>query len=138
MTTGPLADLRILDLTQALAGPFCTMLLADLGADVIKVEPPKGDMTRGMPPFPEHRAGRARYRLGRPRRARERPGTVPRRRHVRCARRSLRGGRLQLFLQRSCPRPPGDRPSLALPVRCLPDARRGGGDRRPDREPLEA
>jgi len=57
MTTGPLADLRILDLTQALAGPFCTMLLADLGADVIKVEPPKGDMTRGMPPFPEDRTG---------------------------------------------------------------------------------
>src|SRR2546425_1359182 len=55
--TGPLADLRILDLTQALAGPFCTMLLADLGADVIKVEPPQGDMTRGMPPFPEDRTG---------------------------------------------------------------------------------
>src|SRR5216117_1142959 len=55
--TGPLADLRILDLTQALAGPFCTMLLADLGADVIKVEPPQGDMTRGMPPFPEDREG---------------------------------------------------------------------------------
>ena len=55
--TGPLADLRILDLTQALAGPFCTMLLADLGADVVKVEPPQGDMTRGMPPFPEDREG---------------------------------------------------------------------------------
>src|SRR5437899_8541780 len=55
--TGPLADLRILDLTQALAGPFCTMLLADLGADVVKVEPPQGDMTRGMPPFPADREG---------------------------------------------------------------------------------
>ncbi|TMA68608.1 MAG: CoA transferase [Deltaproteobacteria bacterium] len=55
--TGPLADLRILDLTQALAGPFCTMLLADLGADVVKIEPPRGDMTRGMPPFPADRAG---------------------------------------------------------------------------------
>jgi crotonobetainyl-CoA:carnitine CoA-transferase CaiB-like acyl-CoA transferase len=51
--TGPLQDFRIVDLTQALAGPFCTMLLADLGADVIKVEPPRGDLTRGMPPFPE-------------------------------------------------------------------------------------
>jgi crotonobetainyl-CoA:carnitine CoA-transferase CaiB-like acyl-CoA transferase len=55
--TGPLRDVRILDLTQALAGPFCTMLLADLGADVIKVEPPRGDMTRGMPPWPEDRTG---------------------------------------------------------------------------------
>src|SRR6059036_2818622 len=55
--SGPLADLRIVDLTQALAGPFCTMLLADLGADVVKIEPPRGDMTRGMPPFPADRAG---------------------------------------------------------------------------------
>ncbi|HYV57006.1 MAG TPA: CoA transferase [Candidatus Nitrosopolaris sp.] len=54
---GPLADVRIVDLTQALAGPFCTMLLADLGADVVKIEPPQGDMTRGMPPFPADRAG---------------------------------------------------------------------------------
>jgi crotonobetainyl-CoA:carnitine CoA-transferase CaiB-like acyl-CoA transferase len=57
MRTGPLADIRIIDLTQALAGPFCTMLLADLGADVVKVEPPQGDMTRGMPPFPTDRDG---------------------------------------------------------------------------------
>jgi len=48
---GPLAGLLVVDLTRVLAGPFCTMVLADLGARVIKVEAPAGDDARRIGPF---------------------------------------------------------------------------------------
>lgn len=48
---GALRDIRIIDLTQMLAGPYGTMMLADHGAQVIKVEPLEGDMTRGAGPY---------------------------------------------------------------------------------------
>jgi CoA:oxalate CoA-transferase len=51
LPTGPLAGLRIVDFTRVLSGPFCTALLADLGAEVIKVEPPQGDDYRAVGPM---------------------------------------------------------------------------------------
>ena len=48
---GPLKGLTVLDLTRVLAGPYATMVLSDLGARIIKVEPPMGDDSREFSPF---------------------------------------------------------------------------------------
>ena len=48
---GPLSGITILDLTRVLAGPYCTMILYDLGARIIKVEPPGGDDSRSYGPW---------------------------------------------------------------------------------------
>ncbi|MEE9147732.1 MAG: CoA transferase, partial [Candidatus Tectomicrobia bacterium] len=53
--TGLLSGVQVLELAQRISGPYCGKILAHMGAEVIKIEPPEGDEARHLGPFPDHR-----------------------------------------------------------------------------------
>ncbi|MGR8950777.1 MAG: CaiB/BaiF CoA transferase family protein, partial [Gammaproteobacteria bacterium] len=58
-TPGMLQGIRVLDFSAVISGPYCTRMMADIGADIIKVEPPDGELLRHAPPFRKNASGKS-------------------------------------------------------------------------------